>query len=186
VRVNSRCWQSPHATAVPKVNERQNDKKRDVFVIEDNELLVKMYRSIFGAMGCRVIDASGQRHALLLLDGCRPDLFIIRERLNDGTWAETVRAIRAHNGFARVPIIATVSTNSQQERDAMYAMGIASVVTKPLQIGPFTALAEQHLLGPAGPALVLVPSKHQEARPAHADQVLSMLSGIVWDSHEAA
>jgi DNA-binding response OmpR family regulator len=126
-------------------NRSDDGNAQHVFVIEDNELLVKMYRVIFSALGCGVIHASTQSDAMRLLEDVHPDLFIVDDRLPDGSGADTTRAIRACNGFSRVPIIATVTKTSQEVVGELEAAGIASVVTKPLDIKTFSALARRHL-----------------------------------------
>lgn len=117
--------------------------KRHVFIIEDNELLVKMYRTIFGAMGFGVVHASTQGDAKHLFEASRPDLFIVDD--DDGTGVDTLRAIRARYDFADVPVITTVTRSSPQLLGELQAAGTASVVTKPLQVSSFSALARKHL-----------------------------------------
>ena len=114
-----------------------------MFVIEDNELLVKMYRAIFGAMGVGVVHASTQRDARHLFGHGKPALFIVDD--DKGTGFDALREIRARDGFADVPVIATVSDTSEQLADELQAAGIASVVTKPLHLTEFKALASRHL-----------------------------------------
>jgi DNA-binding response OmpR family regulator len=128
------------------VTNRAYNDKRHIFVIEDNELLVKMYRSIFGAMGFDVIHASTKADARPLFETSQPDLFIVDD---DGSGVEAMREILACNGFAHVPIIATVSHTSQKVVGDLHAAGIASVVTKPLQISSFAALVKRYLRGAA-------------------------------------
>lgn len=116
---------------------------RQVFVIEDNELLVKMYRAIFGAMGVGVVHASTERDARHLFEHSKPALFIVDD--DKGTGLDALREIRSRDGFADVPVIATVSDASEQLAADLQAAGIASVVTKPLQLTAFKALASRHL-----------------------------------------
>lgn len=134
--------------------------KRHVFVIEDNELLVKMYRSIFGAMGFEVVHASTKTDARPLFEMSQPDLFIVDD---DGNGVEATREILACNGFAHVPIIATVSHTSQKVVGDLHAAGIASVVTKPLQISSFAALVKRYLRGAADRRSAAVIPSHEPA-----------------------
>jgi DNA-binding response OmpR family regulator len=122
-----------------------NKHQRHVFIVENNEFLVKMYRSIFGAMGFGVIHAASRTDAVRLFAHSSPDLFIVDDGLPDGSGVDTTREIRASEAFAHIPIIATVSHTSQQAVGELHAAGIASVVTKPLQVNSFSALAKQYL-----------------------------------------
>lgn len=117
--------------------------ERHVFIIEDNELLVRLYRTIFGAMGLGVVHASCKDDARHIFKRTQPDLFIIDD--DRGTAIEMTREIRACRGLACVPIIATVLPSSRELTGRLEMAGISSVVTKPLQLNAFSALARKHL-----------------------------------------
>jgi two-component system cell cycle response regulator DivK len=115
----------------------------NVFIIEDNELLVRMYRSIFQSMDCSVTHAPSTREAVRLLGGVNPDLIIIDDSLPDASGIDAMQAIRPHLEDAGTPIIATVSQLSTLDEAAMHSAGYASIVTKPFQVHAFSALARR-------------------------------------------
>lgn len=115
----------------------------NAFIVEDSEMLVKMYRSIFKALNCNVAHARTGADALRRLDGRQPDLIIVDECLVDLSGIETIRAIRAHDQLIDTPLIATISARSALAvRDELRALGVAAVVTKPWQVGSFSALVQ--------------------------------------------
>jgi DNA-binding response OmpR family regulator len=116
-----------------------------VFIVEDNALLVQMYRSIFLAMDCRVTHAPSTREALRLLDGVKADLIIVDDDLPDGSGLDATSRIRSQLEDADTPIIATVSQPAALDDAAMHRAGYASIVMKPFQVGAFSALARRHL-----------------------------------------
>lgn len=118
---------------------------RKVFIVEDNELLVRMYRSIFRSMDCCVMHATTTRDALRLLPGLHADLIIIDDRLPDGSGIHATREIRRQLEDADTPIIATVSQLSTLDDDDMRSAGYASIVIKPIQFSAFSALARRYV-----------------------------------------
>lgn len=115
-----------------------------VLVIEDNDLLVHMYRSIFQSMNCSVTHAHTMSEALTLVQILKVDLIVVDDRLPDGSGAATIRAIRSQLDEATPPIIATVlhRSSSDELRDRE-GRALTSVVTKPLEMKAFTSLARR-------------------------------------------
>lgn len=142
------------------VTNSAHKDKRHVFVIEDNELLVQMYRAIFGAMGFGVVHASTKEDARPLFEMSQPDLFIVDD---DGSGVEATREMLACNGLAHVPIIATVSHTSPELVGDLHAAGIVLVVTKPLQISSFAALVKRYLRGAADRRSAAATPSHEPA-----------------------
>ena len=112
------------------------------FIVEGNELLVKMYRSVFRALNCDVAHARTGADALRRLDGEQPDLIIVDECLADISGIETMRAIRALGQLVDTPLIATIPARSTLGKDELRALDVAVVVTKPLHLGSFSALVQ--------------------------------------------
>jgi DNA-binding response OmpR family regulator len=117
---------------------------KHVLIIDDNELLVKMYRSIFRAMQCSVAHASTMTDALNLLSTTRADLVILDDRLAHGS-TEVSRDLRSRLAATKTPIIATVSRPKASNQEAMRDAGYDSIVTKPFQVNVLSALARHKL-----------------------------------------
>lgn len=119
----------------------------NALIVEDNEMLVKIYRSIFSALNCSILHARTREDALRWLDNKKPDLIVVDERLADASGIETVRAIRARGHLADIPVIATVSALSERElaEAELRALGVAFVVLKPWQPSSFSTLVQRCL-----------------------------------------
>lgn len=128
---------------------------KHVFIIENNELLVMMYRSIFQALACGVTHAATLDEALRWLPGLKADLVILDARLADGAGMVDGRKLRLTLKSMEVPIIATVSRLSTYEDDAVRNAGYAAIVTKPFQISAFSTLVKSYIdrVSPSGSAL---------------------------------
>ena len=118
---------------------------RNVLVIESNELLVRMYQSIFQAMQCSVAHAATIGEALQLLPGIRADLIILDARLADDASLEAVRLLRAQLEASDIPVIAMVSRPLSTDPNGLLDSRYQSIVTKPFQVSVFAALARRKL-----------------------------------------
>lgn len=118
---------------------------KHVFIIENNELLVMMYRSILQALACGVTHAATLDEALRWLPGLKADLVILDARLAEGAGMSAARKLRLTLKAMEVPIIATVSRLSAREDDAVRHAGYAAIVTKPFQIKDFSMLVKSYI-----------------------------------------
>ena len=118
---------------------------RHVLIVEDNDLFVRIYESLFDPLGCRVSRARTQLEAMELLAREQPDLIIMDNRLSDGNGVETTRAIRALAPFRDTPIIAVSLRNAPPEQEAMAEAGCTAFVAKPIKVDEFAALARRYL-----------------------------------------
>ena len=118
---------------------------KHVLIVENNELLVRMYRSLLNAFDSRVTHAVTVRQIVRLIQGLRVDLVILDDRFSDGTGVHATRALRSLVHTREVPIIATVSQPLDNGVAAMDGTGYAAVVSKPFQLQALTALLGRFL-----------------------------------------
>lgn len=118
---------------------------RNVMIVEDNDLFVRIYESLFDRLDCRITRARTQTEALELLARTRPDLIVMDNRLPDGSGVEATRAIRARDQFRDTPIIAVTLRAGASDREAMTTAGCTAFMAKPIQVEEFTALARRYL-----------------------------------------
>jgi len=116
-----------------------------VFIVEDNELMLRLYRSVLGSLGYESGHASTAGEARRLLSTRRPDLIIVDDLLPDGSGEELTRSLRSCAEFAHTPIVAVASDASDAARDRMRNAGCTQFLSKPIQIGEFSAAARQYL-----------------------------------------
>jgi CheY-like chemotaxis protein len=124
-----------------------------VLVIDDNELLFRLYRSLLGPLPCKLAHAGSGQEALNFIRQEKPDLVILnhRPRGDAGASVELAAQIRAAQGLAQVPIVATTSLPGDVDDKLARLAGYAAVVVKPIQKSAFIELM-QRLLEPE-PAL---------------------------------
>ena len=115
-----------------------------VLAIEDNDLIMKIYKAIFNGLGCRVTPARTVAEGLTLLVRERPDLIVVDFRLPDGSGIDATRAIRASADCKDTPIIVVTDGTASSENEAR-AAGCSACISKPIRVSSFMQLARQHL-----------------------------------------
>jgi two-component system cell cycle response regulator DivK len=117
---------------------------RTVMVVEDNELLVGIYKALVALLDCRLIHARTVKQALELLATVQPDLVVLDLRLPDGTGIEVIRAIRAREEFKTIPIV-TVTTGALNLQSAAHDAGSTLFLLKPVSTDELTAVLRRYL-----------------------------------------
>lgn len=118
---------------------------RKVLVVEDNELLVRVYDSVFKSLGCRTVHARTVSDALRVLLDERPDLVIMDINLPDGSGVQATRDIRLHKEFSHVPIIAVTTRAGAANEQAIREAGCSAFIAKPIQVAAFSELVQRYL-----------------------------------------
>jgi two-component system cell cycle response regulator DivK len=117
-----------------------------VFIVEDNELMLRIYLSVFEVLGCKASYARSIAEARALLMHRRPDLIVMDDMLPDGSGAELARELRAREEFFRTPILAVASDGGPVAREAMIRAGCSEFLSKPIQMDVFATVARRHLV----------------------------------------
>ncbi|WP_119153565.1 response regulator [Caldimonas tepidiphila] len=115
--------------------------QRVVLIVDDNEMLFKLYRSLLSPMDCVVAHAASRQDAVRSLHREKPDLIILNHRLRDGSGEEAVREIRRLD--RHTPILAMTSSPQELDEEAVRRAGYASVLAKPFQRDAFVKLAQR-------------------------------------------
>jgi two-component system, cell cycle response regulator DivK len=115
-----------------------------VLVIEDNDLIMKIYRAIFQQLACRVTPARTIAEALALLTHEQPDLIVVDLWLPDGSGIDATRAIRAQADLKDTPLI-VVTTGAASSEDEARATGCSACISKPIRVSAFIQLVRQYL-----------------------------------------
>jgi len=106
----------------------------NVLVVEDNDLLFRMYSAVLIELHCRVLRAATVAQSIHALGLERFDLAIVDLRLPDGSGAEVIRAIRANAALESVPVVViTTQANAPDQAEAL-AAGASTVLFKPVNI----------------------------------------------------
>jgi two-component system KDP operon response regulator KdpE len=99
-----------------------------VLVVEDEEPMARLLRSVLSSAGYRVLDVATGRDALLHAPGRNPDVVVLDLGLPDVDGLEVVRRLRE---WMRAPILVVSARAREEEKVAVLDAGADDYLTKP-------------------------------------------------------
>lgn len=116
-----------------------------VLVVEDNALLMMMYKSALKEIGADLVHAKSGEEAVKLAHGEAPDLVIMDIMLPGMSGITAARALRQLPGLAEVPIVAITTQAELEDTPALNEAGFAGYLSKPVNLDEFLRTIEAHL-----------------------------------------
>ena len=107
---------------------------RQVVVVEDNELNMKLFREVLESSGYRTLEAETGERAVALTTEHRPDLVLMDIHLPDIDGVEALRMLRADERTASVPVLALTAQAMEGDRERFLAAGFDGYLSKPVNI----------------------------------------------------
>ena len=118
---------------------------KTILIIEDNELNMKLARSLLQLEGYRVVEATDAETGLCMVREHHPNLVLMDIQLPGMDGLEATRIIRSDAAFADVPVVALTSYAMVGDRDAAMAAGCAGFLSKPIDTRTFIDSLRKHL-----------------------------------------
>lgn len=118
---------------------------KSILIIEDDELNMKLVRTILQLEGYRVLEASDAESGILLARAKSPDLVLMDIQLPGMDGVTAARTLREREDFGQVPIVAISSYAMRTDVENAMAAGFADYVTKPIDTNTFPQLIAQYL-----------------------------------------
>ena len=119
---------------------------RKVFVVEDNELNLKLFCDLLMAHGFEVEPARDGRDAVARARAFAPDLIIMDIQLPDISGLELIEAMKADPTLSAIPIMAVTAYAARGDEERIRQAGAEAYVSKPVTVAQF--LAAVHKLVP--------------------------------------
>ncbi len=117
-----------------------------VLVVDDNELNLKLARTILTASGYNVMAAARGEEAIAMARAHRPDLILLDIRLPDIDGLEVLRRLRDLPETKDVPVVAMTAQAMPEEVDSFMAAGCDGYIQKPISLQSFRAEVQRHLI----------------------------------------
>ena len=118
---------------------------KKVLVIEDNELNMKLVKSLFRFSKFEVIEAADAENGIQLAREHKPFLILMDIQLPGMDGLEATRRIKHDNDLKDIPIIALTSYAMQGDEDKAHEAGCIGYITKPIDTRNFLAAIDQYL-----------------------------------------
>ena len=118
---------------------------KKILVIEDNELNMKLVRSLLTRDGYVIVEAQDAESGIQLAREHQPDLILMDIQLPGMDGLSATRALRADSDLKDIPIVALTSYAMQTDIDKALDAGCLGHISKPLDTRMFSDIIAQYL-----------------------------------------
>jgi len=121
---------------------------RNILVVEDNDMNMQLVEFLLEEGGYRIVKATSGEEALALTRddaGAAPDLILMDIHLPGMDGLSVVRAIKADERTARIPILALTAHAMRGDKDRFLEAGCDGYISKPIDVKTFIASIEKYL-----------------------------------------
>jgi CheY-like chemotaxis protein len=112
-------------------------ESRTVLVIEDNELNIKLVRTLLQMQEYCVLEAADAETGIQLVEDHKPDLILMDIQLPGLDGLSATRLIKRDSSLKHIPILALTSYAMQRDEEKALAAGCAGHIAKPIDTRRF-------------------------------------------------
>jgi CheY-like chemotaxis protein len=123
--------------------------ERHILVVEDNDMNMQLVEFLLEEGGYRIVKATSGEEALAITregPGRTPDLILMDIHLPGMDGLSVVRAIKADERTARIPILALTAHAMRGDKDRFLEAGCDGYISKPIDVKTFIASIERYLV----------------------------------------
>jgi len=119
---------------------------KNVYVIEDNEKNMKLFRAILNLIPeIAIFEEIRGDTGLDLIKSGNPDLVILDIQLPELSGIEICIELRKIEKFKNTPIIAVTSFAMKGDKDRILSAGFSKYISKPIRVSDFRELVKNYL-----------------------------------------
>lgn len=122
--------------------------ERNILVVEDNDMNMQLVEFLLEEGGYRIVKATSGEEALAITrdgPGRAPDLILMDIHLPGMDGLSVVRAIKADERTARIPILALTAHAMRGDKDRFLEAGCDGYISKPIDVKTFIASIERYM-----------------------------------------
>ncbi len=108
-----------------------------VFIVEDNELNLKLFGDLLVANGYEVGSTRNGIEAAELIRKFMPGLILMDVQLQGISGLDVIKQIKEDKYIGDIPIIAVTAFAMKDDKDRIIASGCEGYMAKPISIDPF-------------------------------------------------
>ena len=110
---------------------------KQVMIVEDNELNMKLFRDLIEASGYTTIQTRNGMEALDLARKHRPDLILMDIQLPEVSGLEVTRWIKDDAELRATPVVAVTAFAMKGDEERIREGGCEAYLSKPISVGKF-------------------------------------------------
>ena len=120
---------------------------KNVYVVEDNEKNMKLFRAILKLIpDIEIFEETRGNSGLELIKANNPDLIILDIQLPELSGIEICVELRKIEKFKETPIIAVTSFAMKGDKDRILSAGFNEYISKPIRVNEFRTLIKSYLV----------------------------------------
>ena len=123
----------------------QHASKRQVLVVEDNELNRKLLVDILDLRGHGILETAQGLDAIGIARREHPDLILLDIQLPDMSGYDVARRLKGDEATRSIPIIAITAFAMHGDEEHALESGCDAYVSKPINVANFLAMVERWL-----------------------------------------
>lgn len=112
-------------------------KSGSIFIVEDNELNLKLFSDLLLARGYEVNSTRDGLIAAELVRKFMPDLVLMDVQLHGISGLEIIRRIKEDKYIGMIPVVAVTAFAMKDDKERIMASGCEGYMAKPISIDPF-------------------------------------------------
>ena len=120
-------------------------QRKKILMIEDNELNMKLIRSLLKIGNYEMLEALDAETGIQLIRKHRPDLILMDIQLPGMDGLRATRMIKDDPDLKNIPVVAVTSYAMQGDDVKASEAGCAGYITKPINTKEFLKTIEQYL-----------------------------------------
>ncbi len=119
---------------------------KNIYIIEDNEKNMKLFRAILNLLpGVVIFEETRGDLGLELIKSGNPDLIILDIQLPEISGIEICIELRKIEKLKNIPIIAVTSFAMKGDKDRILLAGFNEYISKPIRVAEFKELVKKLL-----------------------------------------
>jgi two-component system cell cycle response regulator DivK len=108
-----------------------------VLIVEDNPKNMKLARDVLQYHGFRTLEAANATDGIHMAGEHHPDVVLMDIQLPDMPGDEALKALRAAEDTASLPVIAMTAFAMREERERLLSAGFDGYLSKPIDVKRF-------------------------------------------------
>lgn len=122
---------------------------KNVLIVEDNELNMKLFNDLLEANGYATIQTRSGVEAVELTRTRRPDLILMDIQLPEVSGLEVIRWIKDDEALRHIPVIAITAFAMKGDEEKIRQGGCEAYLSKPISVVKFLETVRHYLSDPA-------------------------------------
>jgi CheY-like chemotaxis protein len=120
-------------------------ENKTILVVEDNELNMKLVRSLLQLENYQIIEADNAEKGIQLAHDHHPDLILMDIQLPGMDGLKATELISNDENLKDIPIVALTSYAMEGDREKALAAGCVGYITKPIETRGFSETIVEYI-----------------------------------------